>query len=94
MGNKYTEAQKKASLAYQRNKAQIKITTEKEQRDQIKKYAESKGLSVTDLFLNLVYEDMAKNADKIDKIYVSRPINLDKTPTDKEVLDKTVIDDN
>lgn len=72
MGKEYTEAQKRASLTYQRNKAQIKITTEKEQREEIKRYAESKGLSVTELFLNLVREDMLKESDTIVTRYPER----------------------
>ena len=76
MGNKYTEAQKKAALTYQRNKAQIKITTEKEQREEIKRYAESKGMSVTELLLGLVKEDMAKELNKHDTIYTLEPERL------------------
>lgn len=84
MGRKYTEAQKKASLTYQRNKAQIKITTEIEQRDEIKKYAESKGMSVTELFLGLIKEDMRKN--NVDKIYT------DCTDSLHEIIDKETFD--
>jgi len=87
MGNKYTEAQKKASLIYQRSKAQIKITTEKEQRDEIKRHAESKGMSVTELFLGLVKEDMLKNADTI---YTDRPDSLHEI-VDNETMDKVKI---
>lgn len=83
MGKEYTEAQKKASLTYQKNKAQIKITTEKEQRDEIKKYAESKGLSVTELLLGLVKEDMAKELNQYDAIYTldseRLPENIDQS---------------
>lgn len=79
MGKEYTEAQKKASLTYQRSKAQIKITTEKEQRDAIKRYAESKGVSVTELFLNLVKEDMLKNYSAIHALEPERlPENIAK----------------
>ena len=60
MGREYTEAQKKASLAYQQNKAQIKITVSKEQRDQYQKHAESKGISLTALIVELLEKDMAQ----------------------------------
>lgn len=88
MGNKYTEAQKKASITYQRKKAQIKITTEKEQRDEIKKYAESKGVTVTEMFLDLVYKDMEKNIDNYDEILVYKDLPLDKSSMSQEVKDK------
>ena len=58
MGKDYTEAQKRASLKYQANKAQIKITVSKEQRDKFQKHAESKGLPLTQLILDLLNKDI------------------------------------
>lgn len=54
MGKNYTEAQKKASLKYQANKAQIKITVDVDQRDTYKKYAESKKTTLTALIIKLL----------------------------------------
>lgn len=61
MGKDYTEAQKRASLKYQANKAQIKITVSKEQRDKFQKHAESKGLPLTQLILDLLDKDILSN---------------------------------
>ena len=60
MGNKYTDSQKKASLKYQSNKAQIKITVDVNQRDAYKKHAESKNTTLKALIVNLLDEDMKK----------------------------------
>lgn len=57
MGDKYTEAQKKASLKYQADKAQIKITVSKEQRELYQKLAADRGLSLTELIVKLL-EDL------------------------------------
>ena len=54
MGEKYTEAQKKAILKYQENKVKIQILVTPEQREKYKKLAESKGLSLTQLIVNLL----------------------------------------
>lgn len=73
MGKNYTETQKGASLTYQRKRAQIKTASEKEQREEIKKYAESKGASVTDLFM-----DSLKESETILTLYPERlPENID-----------------
>ena len=58
MAGKYTEAQKRASLNYQKDKAQIKITVSKEQRETYQKHAESKGLTLTALITYLLNKDM------------------------------------
>lgn len=58
MANKYTEAQKKASLKYQSNKAQIKITVDKSQRDSYQKHAENKNTTLTALIVDLLNKDM------------------------------------
>lgn len=54
MADKYTEAQKRASLKYQADKAQIKITVSTDQRDRYKKLAESKGVTLTELIVSLL----------------------------------------
>lgn len=58
MGDKYTEAQKRASLAYQKDKAQIKITVTKEMREKYREHAEKKGISITELITTLLAKDM------------------------------------
>ena len=58
MGGKYTEAQKKATLKYQENKSVIKITVTPDQKEKYKKLAESKGLSLTQLIIELLNKDM------------------------------------
>lgn len=58
MADKYTEAQKRASLKYQANKAQIKITVDKEQRDKYQRHAASKGVALTTLITDLLDKDM------------------------------------
>lgn len=54
MAEKYTEAQKRAILKYQSNKAQIKIWVSIEQREKYKKLASDKGVSLTELIVNLL----------------------------------------
>lgn len=58
MANKYTEAQKKASLKYLSGKAQIKITVDKSLRDKFHKHAESKNTTLTALIIDLINKDM------------------------------------
>ena len=54
MGNKYTEAQKKASYKYQENKVKIQILVTPEQREKYRAVASSRGLSLTQLIINLL----------------------------------------
>ena len=54
MGNKYTEAQKKATLKYQENKVKIQILVTPEQREKYRAMASSRGLSLTQLIINLL----------------------------------------
>ena len=54
MGNKYTEAQKKASYKYQENKVKIQILVTPEQREKYRAMASSRGLSLTQLIINLL----------------------------------------
>ena len=58
MGNKYTEAQKRASLNYQKDKAQIKFTVSKEQRDIYQRHATNKNTTLTALIIELLDKDM------------------------------------
>lgn len=58
MGNAYTEAQKRASLKFQKDKAQIKITVDKAQRERYKAHAQSKGKTLTDLIVDLLESDI------------------------------------
>lgn len=60
MGREYTEAQKKASLNYQKDKAQIKFTVSLEQRERFQKHAERKGVSLTALIVDLLDKDIKK----------------------------------
>ena len=54
MGNKYTEAQKKASYKYQENKVKIQILVTPEQREKYRAVASSRGLSLTQLIIKLL----------------------------------------
>lgn len=58
MGNKYTEAQARAIKKYQDAHTSIKITLEKEQKKQYQEHAKQKGLSLTQLIVNLIEADM------------------------------------
>lgn len=60
MAEKYTEAQKRASLKYQADKAQIKITVTPEQRESYQKLASERGKSLTQLIVDLL-EDSIKS---------------------------------
>lgn len=54
MAEKYTEAQKRASLKYQADKAQIKITVTPDQRDRYQKLAAERGVTLTKLIVDLL----------------------------------------
>ena len=56
MAEKYTEAQKRASYKYQADKVKIQILVTPDQRDKYKALANSKGLSLTQLIVNLLEE--------------------------------------
>ena len=60
MGKKYTEAQKKASLNYQKDKAQLKITVSREQRDKFQRHAERNGTTLTALIIDLLNKDIER----------------------------------
>ena len=54
MANKYTESQKRATLKYQENKVKIQILVTPEQREKYRVMASSRGLSLTQLIINLL----------------------------------------
>jgi len=58
MANKYTEAQKRATLKYQEDKVKIQILVTPEQREQYKAHAESKGTNLTQLIIELLNNDV------------------------------------
>ena len=60
MGAKYTEAQKKASLNYQKDKAQIKFTVSLEQREKYQEYAKTKNTNLTKLIVDLLEKEINK----------------------------------
>lgn len=60
MAEKYTEAQKRASIKYQKERAQIKITIPKEQRERWQKHAAQKGISMTELITELIENNIKK----------------------------------
>jgi len=60
MGREYTEAQKRALLNYQKDRAQIKITVSKEQRELFQAHAKHKNTSLTALIPDLLYQDIEK----------------------------------
>lgn len=56
MANKYTEAQKRATLKYQEDKVKIQIQVTPEQRDKYHALAKSKGLPLKRLIVKLLEE--------------------------------------
>lgn len=58
---KYTEAQKRSILKYQAEHAMVKITIDKEVKDQWVKYAEEKEISLTALIVHSVNLEIAQD---------------------------------
>jgi hypothetical protein len=54
MGEKYTEAQKRATLKYQADKVKIQILVTPDQREKYRELAKSKGLNLTQLIVKLL----------------------------------------
>ena len=54
MGEKYTEAQKRASYKYQANTVSIQIRVTPEQREKYHALAKSRGLNLTQLIVKLL----------------------------------------
>lgn len=59
MSAKYTSAQKAASARYMEDKKMIKITVTKEEKEAYKRYADQRGLSMTQAIKNF-FEDAIK----------------------------------
>lgn len=57
MANKYTEAQKKATLKYQADKVKIQILVSPEQREKYKVLASSRCLNLTQLIIKLLEQE-------------------------------------
>ena len=60
MAEKYTEAQKRATLKYQADKVKIQILVTPEQREKYKALASSRGLNLTQLIINLLEKESDK----------------------------------
>ena len=58
MANKYTEAQKRASLKYQSKTVAIQIRVTPEQRDRYQKLATDRGKSLTQLIVDLLEDNI------------------------------------
>ena len=56
MANKYTEAQKKATLKYQADKVKIQLLVTPDQREAYRAMANSKGLSLQKYIISLLEE--------------------------------------
>lgn len=59
--SKYNEAQKKAYKKYQQSKATVNMLIDKEQKERYKKHAENLGVSLTELFCNLIEADIERH---------------------------------
>lgn len=57
MGEKYTEAQKRATLKYQEDKVKIQILVTPDQREQYRQLAESRGMNLTKLIIALLEKE-------------------------------------
>lgn len=58
---KYTEAQKKAMQRYLEDKSNINIVVTKSAKERYKKHAENLGISLTELFCNLIEADIKRH---------------------------------
>ena len=57
VANRYTDAQKKASMKYQQERAQIKITVSKKQREKYQELAAERNMSMTELIVSLLEKE-------------------------------------
>lgn len=64
MGRKYTEAQKRASINYQKSKSQIKITVDQSMRDRYQEHAKKKGTTLTQLIIALLEKDITDSEEQ------------------------------
>lgn len=60
MGKEYTEAQKKASIAYQKERKYIKAWVTPQQHAEYTAHAQSKGMPLGTLITELLENDMKK----------------------------------
>lgn len=60
MSNKYTEAQKKATTKYLQKLSSISIRIKDEEYNEIKAFAESKGLSLRAFILQAIHNEMQR----------------------------------
>lgn len=58
MAEKYTEAQKKASLKYQSDKVKVQILVSPEQRERYRKLAMDRGTNLTQLIISLLEKEL------------------------------------
>lgn len=62
MGNKYTDAQKRAAEKYKATRReQLNLDVPKGVKEKYKAYAQSRGVSLTKLFTTLIDKDMQEN---------------------------------
>ena len=60
MSSKYTEAQKKATTEYLKKLSNISIRVKEEEYNQIKAFAESKGMSLRAFILQAVHNEIER----------------------------------
>lgn len=65
MGRTYTDAQAKAIVNYREkhNVKDIKIRVSEEKREEYKRFAESKGMSLNQLMIELIEEEISKSKE-------------------------------
>lgn len=62
MGNKYTDSQRRAAEKYKATRReQLNLDVPKGVKEKYKAYAQSKGVSLTKLFMELINKDMQEN---------------------------------
>lgn len=67
MGNKYTDAQKRASEKYKATRReQLNLDVPKGIKEKYKAYAQSKGISLTKLIMELIEKDMQESGFILD----------------------------
>lgn len=67
MGNKYTDAQKRAAEKYKATRReQLNLDVPKGIKEKYKAYAQSKGISLTKLIMELIEKDMQESGFILD----------------------------
>ena len=64
MGREYTEAQKRASLEYQKSKSRVQVWLTPEQKTKYQSYAQSKDLKLSELVVNALEAYINKESGK------------------------------